>query len=53
MIDLDGDGFAENTAWVAPDDGLLAVDANGNGTIDDISEVFGSETETGYERLAA
>ncbi|KAB7615841.1 hypothetical protein F9L33_03520 [Amylibacter sp. SFDW26] len=51
-FDLDGDGFAENTAWVAPDDGLLAVDANGNGTIDDISEVFGSETETGYEQLA-
>ncbi|TDQ52352.1 M48 family metallopeptidase [Phaeovulum veldkampii] len=41
-FDLDGDGFAEQTGWVKPDDGLLAVDRNGNGSIDDISELFGS-----------
>jgi len=29
-FDLDGDGFAERTGWVGPDDGLLAVDSNGN-----------------------
>ncbi|RVT87169.1 hypothetical protein DXV76_03540 [Rhodobacteraceae bacterium CCMM004] len=51
-FDLDGDGFAERTGWVAPDDALLAVDSNGNGQIDDISELFGSATQTGYEQLA-
>lgn len=53
QFDLDGDGFAERTAWVEPDDGLLVYDANGNGTIDDISELFGSPTATGYSELAA
>lgn len=52
-FDLDGDGFAENTGWVGVDDALLAIDLNGNGKIDDISELFGSETATGYEELAA
>ena len=40
-FDLDGDQFAEWTGWVAPDDGLLAIDLNGNGRIDDVSELFG------------
>ena len=52
-FDLDGDGFAEPTGWVLPDDGLLALDINGNGTIDDISELFGSPTQSGYAELAA
>ena len=52
FFDLDGDGFAERTAFVAPDDGLLAIDRNENGRIDDISELFGSAAETGYEELA-
>ncbi|WP_208347476.1 calcium-binding protein [Pseudaestuariivita rosea] len=50
-FDLDGDGFAERTGWVSPDDALLAIDRNGNGQIDDITEVFGSEDRTGYEEL--
>ena len=45
--DRDGDGFRERTGWVAADDGLLAVDINGNGKIDDISELFGSPTASG------
>ncbi len=39
-FDIDEDGFAERTGWVSPDDGLLALDGNANGTIDDISELF-------------
>ena len=52
-FDIDGDNFAEQTGWLSGDDGFLAVDANLNGTIDDINELFGSSTETGYSQLAA
>ncbi|MCF7748888.1 hypothetical protein GLP43_15100 [Sulfitobacter sp. M39] len=52
-FDLDHDGFAENTGWVSGDDGLLAIDHNGNGSIDGIHELFGSESQTGYEQLAS
>ena len=41
-FDIWGDGFARRTGWVAPEDGMLALDQNGNGTIDDLSELFGS-----------
>src|SRR5258706_15507475 len=33
--------------------GLLAIDRNANGTIDDASELFGSPTVNGFEALAA
>ena len=41
-FDFWGDGFHEKTGWVAPTDGLLALDVNGDGSIDDVSELFGS-----------
>jgi len=41
QFDLDVNGFAERTGWIAPDDGFLAFDRNGNGIIDDNSELFG------------
>ena len=53
MFDLDNDGFAQHTGWVASDDALLAIDQNGNGRIDDIEEVFGSGTVDGFTELAA
>ena len=43
-FDLDNSGFAEKTAWVAKNDGLLALDRNGNGRIDGGAELFGNET---------
>ncbi|MFC1834438.1 hypothetical protein ACFL2Q_06855 [Thermodesulfobacteriota bacterium] len=43
-FDLDANGFAENTAWVGADDGLLVKDRNGNGIIDDGRELFGDAT---------
>ncbi len=51
-FDLDGDNFAEATGWVASDDGLLVRDLDGNGTIDDVSELFGSPTTSGFSELA-
>ena len=41
LFDHDGDRVAEATGWVAPDDGFLVIDKNGNGRIDDGSELFG------------
>jgi len=40
LFDLYGRG-AVRTAWVQGDDALLALDRNGNGTVDDASELFG------------
>lgn len=53
-FDLDLDGFRERVSWVGADDGLLALDVNGNGIIDDKSELFGDSgvNANGFEALA-
>ncbi|MBB4642631.1 cadherin domain-containing protein [Rhizorhapis suberifaciens] len=38
-FDMDADGVRDITGWAAADDGLLAIDLNGNGMIDDVSEI--------------
>lgn len=43
-FDLDNSGFAEKTGWVAPEDGFLVLDRNGNNQIDGGNELFGTET---------
>jgi Ca2+-binding RTX toxin-like protein len=43
-FDHDGNGFAEKSGWVAPDDGLLAYDRNGDGVISGGAELFGNYT---------
>lgn len=48
-FDHDGNGFAELTGWVAPDDGLLVFDRSGNGDIDNGSELFGNYSLVGNE----
>jgi hypothetical protein len=48
FFDLDADGFHEHTGWVSADDGILAIDSNGNGVIDGIDEVFGNATTDGF-----
>jgi hypothetical protein len=40
-FDVDNDGIRELTGWSSPTDGLLALDINRNGRIDDVSELFG------------
>ena len=50
--DLDQDGFAESTGWVSADDGLLAIDLDGNGQVNSHEELFGSITEDGFTALS-
>ena len=60
-FDHNGDGFAEATGWVAFDDGILALDINGDGLILEDKELFGNETilkdgtkaAGGFQALAA
>ena len=53
-FDYDGDGHAELTAWVGPDDGLLVLDRNGDGRINDGSElVFAVQGLTARQGLSA
>jgi len=59
-FDYDGDGVREKTAWAQKGDALLAMDLNGDGVINDGSELFGNFTKLsdgsfakdGYEALA-
>lgn len=50
-FDYDGDGLAERTGWVSPDDGILVLDRNGNGAVDGGAELFGSATQDGFAVL--
>lgn len=38
-FDMNGDGIADRTGWIERGDALLALDRNGNGTIDNIGEI--------------
>ena len=40
-FDHGNDGFAETSSWVSPNDGILAIDKNNNGYIDNGNEIFG------------
>jgi hypothetical protein len=40
LMDVDGDGFAEETQWVGPRDGILVLDRDGNGKIEGGHEMF-------------
>ena len=51
-FDMDLDGIADRTGWVGADDALLALDRNGNGIIDDSSEIsFADDLENALTDL--
>jgi trimeric autotransporter adhesin len=59
-FDLLANGEQQQTGWVAPEDGLLVIDRNADGQINNGSELFGSSTTLadgskaghGYQALA-
>ena len=52
-FDLDGDGQTESVSFAGQGSGFLALDANGNGVIDDGNELFGTQSGDGFADLAA
>lgn len=52
--DIDVDGFAEASGWITGGDGLLAIDLNEDGKINNSSELFGDQTgfSNGFAALA-
>ncbi|WPP81632.1 calcium-binding protein [Acinetobacter pittii] len=60
LFDHDNDGIRTSTGWVGSDDGILVLDRNGDGVINDGSELFGdsvtlkdgSQASNGYAALA-
>ncbi|MDE5864691.1 MAG: hypothetical protein K2K56_12610 [Lachnospiraceae bacterium] len=53
LFDIDGDGVKEEISQLAAGNAFLALDANGNGKIDDGSELFGTKSGNGFKDLAA
>ena len=53
-FDLLGTGKAIASGWLSGNDGFLAIDANGNGKVDSIAELFGGNNKgDGFAKLAA
>jgi hypothetical protein len=52
-FDLLNDGNPIPSGWLSPEDGFLAIDTNGNGVIDDRSELFGGAVGEGFAKLAS
>jgi len=53
LFDGDGDGVKTGTGWLKGDDAFLALDKNGNGTIDNGNELFGVDTVLANGQKAA
>ena len=47
-FDIDNDGMSEAVGWISGNDGLLVIDKDGNGTIDDRNELFGNKQNYQY-----
>jgi len=47
QFDMDEDGIKDRTGWIGADDGMLVLDRNHNGTIDDINEISFADDSAG------
>ncbi len=52
-FDLDADGKMDEISFAGPGSGFLALDKNGDGTINDGSELFGPQSGNGFADLRA
>lgn len=52
-FDIDSDGSTEQISFVGPNSGFVALDNNGDGKINDGSELFGAKSGDGFAELAA
>jgi hypothetical protein len=52
VFDMNNNRFATPVGWVDSNDGILVRDLNGNGSIDDDSEMFGGPQAAGFAQLA-
>ncbi len=48
-FDHENDGFAEASAWVGENDGILVIDSNNNGDIDNGTELLTAETLASFD----
>lgn len=53
LFDLDADGTKEEISTLSESSGYLALDKNGDGIINDGSELFGPATGNGFSELAS
>lgn len=54
QYDMDNDGILDQTAWAGADDGILALDRDGNGLIEGRSEIsFLTEQDTAVTEIEA
>lgn len=53
FFDIDGDGEEDEVSYIGSGSGYLALDKNGDGTINDGSELFGPKSGSGFADLAA
>ena len=53
MFDIDSDGILDSISQLNSGSGYLALDKNGDGTINDGSELFGTASGNGFADLAA
>ncbi len=53
VFDKTGDGVADQTDWVGAGDGLLTLDKNDDGVVNDSSELFGGNGVDGFDALAS
>ncbi|GAB3264908.1 hypothetical protein [Chitinimonas naiadis] len=51
-FDLDADGTAETMSFLAPGSGFLAMDRNGDGKVNNGTELFGAQSGDGFADLS-